>query len=253
MSALLRKINSLSKDFLLGTRVALLLKPLAGLFRFTSNFSLLTAWAHKHRKDSPFTDFYTPSRDYQRRLNLYKYIVEREGLNTRRIQYIEFGVAAATSFKWWLGQNANPDSSFHGFDTFEGLPEDWGFYSKGAMSAGLPDINDPRAHFYKGLFQDTLGPFLKNYREDTQALRVVHMDADLYSSTLFALTMLAPQLKVGDLIFFDEFNVPNHEFAAWDAFIKSYYFEYEVLGSVNNFYQVCFRLTKTLNTGSDVQ
>ncbi len=54
------------------------------------------------------------------------------------------------------------------------------------------------------------------------------MDADLYSSTLFALTSMAPFLREGDIIPFDEFNIPNHEFAAWSDFVRSYYIQYEV-------------------------
>jgi hypothetical protein len=249
MSVLFRKINSFAKDFLLASRIGLLLRPLSGALRFTSNFSRLAAWIHKYGRDLPFDDFYKPLRVYGDRTKLYDFAVARYGLQESRIHYFEFGVASASSFRWWLDKNKNAESSFHGFDTFEGLPEAWGTYSKGAMSFNLPDISDPRARFYKGLFQETLGPFLKSYEEDSAAIRVIHLDADLYSSTLFALTMLAPYLRPGDLLLFDEFNVPNHEFAAWEAFIKSYYFEYEVVGAINNYYQTCFRLTKTMNVG----
>ena len=41
------------------------------------------------------------------------------------------------------------------------------------------------------------------------------MDADLYSSTLYVLTMLAPYLKAGDIVMFDEFTVPRHEYLAF--------------------------------------
>jgi hypothetical protein len=246
MSAFLRKINTFAKDVLLGSRAGLLLRPLSGALQFAANFGRLAGWISKRGNNVPFNDFFKLKRDYPARVKLHEFVAERYNLDTQKIHYLEFGVASATSFKWWLARNGNPDSAFFGFDTFEGLPEAWGTYSKGAMSFGLPDITDPRAYFYKGLFQDTLYGFLKTYEEDETALRVIHLDADLYSSTLFALTMLAPYLRAGDLLFFDEFNVPNHEFAAWEAFIKSYYFEYEVVGAVNNFYQTGFRLTKTL-------
>jgi hypothetical protein len=70
------------------------------------------------------------------------------------------------------------------------------------------------------------------------------MDADLYSSTLFALTMMAPFLRNGDIVLFDEFNIPNHEFAAWSDFVRSYYIRYEVIGAVNNFYQIAIKIIK---------
>jgi O-methyltransferase len=34
---------------------------------------------------------------------------------TKPINYIEFGVAAGHSFKWWLEQNKNAQSEFYGF------------------------------------------------------------------------------------------------------------------------------------------
>ncbi|RYD53450.1 MAG: class I SAM-dependent methyltransferase [Sphingobacteriales bacterium] len=246
MSAFVRKLNTLVKDLLLGSRIGLLVRPLSGALRFGANFGYLADWIRTRGREAAFSDFFTLQRDYPKRVKLHEFVADRFQLDTQKIHYLEFGVASATSFKWWLARNENEASSFFGFDTFEGLPEAWGTYDKGAMSFGLPDITDPRAHFYKGLFQDTLHSFLQTYQQDPTALRVIHLDADLYSSTLFALTMLAPYLQPGDLLFFDEFNVPNHEFAAWEAFIKSFYFEYEVIGGVNNFYQTCFRLTRTL-------
>ena len=68
------------------------------------------------------------------------------------------------------------------------------------------------------------------------------MDADLYSSTLYVLTSIARYLKPGDIIFFDEFNVPNHEFAAFNQFVSSYYIKYELLGAVNNYYQIAIKI-----------
>ena len=105
-----------------------------------------------------------------------------------------------------------------------------------------PQPNDSRATFIKGLFQDTMYSFLKNFDRPADGRLILHMDADLYSSTLFALTMLAPYLTPGDIIIFDEFNVANHEFAAWHDFVRSYYIKYDVLGAVNNFYQVAFKI-----------
>jgi O-methyltransferase len=235
------RIISFLKDFLLFTRVGYLLRPFSRFFKFLSNFSLLTVWVGK-QKGLAYSDFYTPVRKYSNRENLYKHISDTEGLSAGKMHYIEFGVATGTAYKWWLRENKNPESSFHGFDTFEGLPEDWGGYKKGDMSSNTPVVHDDRAFFYKGLFQDTLYQFLEAYKSFAPAKKVIHMDADLYSSTLFALTVLAPYLKSGDIIIFDEFNVPNHEFAAWNDFIRSYYLKFETIGSVNNFYQCAFRM-----------
>lgn len=247
MHIFIQKANSFIKDLLLVSRIGVLLSPFRFFFRFFLNFSLLSSWVNKHSGKTGFSDFYKPLRSYQDRVKLYDYILKKEGLDHKPIHYLEFGVAGASSFKWWLNANKEAASLFYGFDTFEGLPEDWHFYKKGDMGFAVPELQDARASFIKGLFQDTLYSFLDNYATQIAAdgtTRVIHLDADLYSSTLFALTMLAPHLRNGDVLFFDEFNVPNHEFAAWNDFVRSYYIKYEVLGAVNNFYQTCFRIIK---------
>ena len=68
------------------------------------------------------------------------------------------------------------------------------------------------------------------------------MDADLYSSTLYVLSSLAPYLKSGDIIFFDEFAVPTHEFRAYLDFTESYYIDLELIGAANNYYFAAFRV-----------
>jgi len=236
----LKKINSALKDFLLFSRIGLLLKPLKGYFKFVGNFSELSGWVNRQHKNVKYTDFYKPARVYRNRENLYAHVSETEGLKNKPVQYYEFGVASGNSFRWWLNENKDPKSLFYGFDTFEGLPEDWHFYKKGDMSFEIPEMNDSRANFIRGLFQNTFFAFLKSSTPN-ENVKVIHMDADLYSSTLFILTAFAPYLKVGDIIFFDEFNVPNHEFAAWNDFVRSYYVDYEVLGAVNNYYQIALK------------
>ena len=70
--------------------------------------------------------------------------------------------------------------------------------------------------------------------------KLIHMDADLFSSTIFVLSQLYPYLKNGDIIFFDEFNVANHEFLAFKIFTGSFYVKLRPVGAVNNFYQTAF-------------
>jgi O-methyltransferase len=244
MKKVIRKANSFIKDLLLVSRVGILFVPFRFFFKFLYNFSLLSSWVNKNSRKTAFSDFYRPFRNYHDRLKLYSHISKAEGLDFKAIHYFEFGVASGVSFSWWLNENKNPNSLFWGFDTFEGLPEDWHFHKKGSFNHDVPTIEDARGKFVKGLFQDTLFDFLAKYPSDNQATRVLHLDADLYSSTLFALTMLAPYLKNGDILFFDEFNIPNHEFAAWSDFVRSYYIKYEAIGAVNNYYQTAFKIIK---------
>jgi len=158
------------------------------------------------------------------------------------MDYFEFGVSKGVSFRWWNAQHTHRDSRFYGFDTFTGLPEDWGPFKAGAMSNGNepPEIDGNRHSFYQGVFQDTLFKFLETYKR-TQRM-VLLMDADLYSSTLFVLTTMSRYLQSGDIIIFDEFNVPLHEFKAFHEWSTSFYIDYEVVAEVNNYYCVAIRI-----------
>jgi len=212
---------------------------ISNLFIFIGYMSKLSKWIHKHKKIA-YSDFYSFGFDYQKRYDLYKYVIEKENLT--EIDYIEFGVAKGFSFKWWVENIREKTSAFTGFDTFTGLPEDWGPFKKGEMSNNdkVPEIDDNRVKFFQGLFQQTLEGFLKEHTFNKRT--VIHMDADIYTATLYVLTTISPHLKKGDIIFFDEFNVPMHEFKAFSEWISSFYFEYEVIGAVNNFYQVAIKL-----------
>ncbi|PKR80466.1 hypothetical protein CW751_08805 [Brumimicrobium salinarum] len=155
---------------------------------------------------------------------------------------MEFGVAKGQSFKWWIEHIEHDDSFFYGFDTFNGLPEDWGSFKKGDMSNGNepPKIDDSRHQFFQGVFQKTLPDFLKTYQSKKK--KIIHLDADLYSATLFVLASMSPFLNKGDILLFDEFNVPMHEFKAFNEWANSFYIKYTVIGEVNNYFQVAIRI-----------
>ncbi len=203
--------------------------------------SKLSRWAHQQKGKTSFNDFFSYQFDYNKRFSLYQHITDAETKN-EPIEYLEFGVAGGSSFKWWVENNTNPQSKFHGFDTFEGLPEDWGPFKAGDMSAGskTPDIQDSRVKFYKGLFQQTLPGFIQKFNSNNR--KVIHMDADLYTSTLYSLTSLAPLLKKNDIILFDEYLVPSHEFLAFNNFTKSYYINVELIGAANNYLFTAFKI-----------
>ena len=236
------RIIKFFKDFLLWSGILRLLSPFNRLFFFLRNFNVLRAWiSHSNRTDLLINDFYSWKRDYPKRYTLYDAVAAHFELATKDILYLEFGVASGSSFFWWMKKNTNPDSLFRGFDTFEGLPEDWGGFKKGAMAFDQAQINDGRAEFIKGIFQDSLFPFIESNKSLLSAKpKIIHMDADLFSSTIFVLSQLYPYLKKGDIIFFDEFNVANHEFLAFKIFTEAFYVKLRPVGAVNNFYQTAF-------------
>lgn len=210
-------------------------------FSFIAYISKLSRWK-KQNPSLGLNDFYSSKFDYSKRFKLYEEIINTQKLETTALDYLEFGVSKGVSFRWWINRLKHKDVRFYGFDTFSGLPEDWGAFKKGDMDNGNkpPVIDDDRHSFYQGLFQQTLIPFLADF--DSSRQKIIHMDADIYSATLYVLTLMTPYLKKGDIIFFDEFNVPLHEFKAFLDWTSAFYIKYTLLGSVNNYYQVAFRI-----------
>ena len=241
-SLLIRIIAFVKSSFFLlrpGSYLGFLASPLI----FIGNSLKLSRWITVQRKKKlGFDDFFKPARNYDDRFKLHGFVADSEKLVEERIYYLEFGVAGGDSFSWWLLKNKNPESRFFGFDTFEGLPEDWGIFKKGEMAPDQLKFQDGRYQFIRGLFQATVPGFLKTTNLDPKTKKVIHLDADLFSSTLFTLTSIAGYLNPGDILIFDEFCVPNHEFFAFSIFEESYNFKYETLGAVNNYLQVALRI-----------
>jgi hypothetical protein len=220
-----------------------LFEPFSGFFLNAYNMSKLSKWRMK-TPVTGYNDWYQGNWDYSRRYKLYEEISRQENLHSQPIDYFEFGVCGGHSFKWWLEQNRNNDSRFYGFDTFEGLPESFGPFEKGSMAVAMESLNitDARSKFYKGLFQDTLVPFLDQYKKGRKKL--IHLDADLFSATLFSLSQLYRFLENGDILLFDEFAVPKHEFMAFRIFTESFYLNYEVIGAANNYLFLAVKIKK---------
>jgi hypothetical protein len=107
----------------------------------------------------------------------------------------------------------------HGFDSFEGLEEDWsgealgsGFFQRGGR---LPKVRR-NVKLHKGWVQDTLGPFYAERGKPKIAL--VHIDTDTYTPARHILEISEPLLTEGSVVVFDELiGYPNwraHEFKA---------------------------------------
>jgi O-methyltransferase len=233
------------KDLLILTRISYVLHPIAKLFNYVYYWNLMISATSDYKEKLLKNDFYRPFRNYEDRECTYQYIINEFNHNSKKIMYLEFGVAGGNSFNKFVSLNDNSGSRFYGFDTFEGLPEDWGgFFKKGDMSHDVPNLEDSRAKYIKGLFQDSLVPFLDAHRDEIKQaeVRIIHMDADLYSATIFSLSQLYPFLKAGDIILFDEYNVPLHEFKAFKEFTENFYIKFKPITAVNNYYQMSFMI-----------
>jgi len=210
---------------------------------FLGNALKLSRWISSQKKKKlAFDDSFKLVRNYEERFKLHAFVLNSENLVNERINYLEFGVAGGSSFEWWLMENKNTDSRFFGFDTFEGLPENWGIFKKGEMAPDQLEFQDKRYKFLKGLFQTTLPEFLKSTDLDNNIKKIIHLDADLFSSTLFVLTSIHNFLKPGDILIFDEFCVPNHEYFALRIYEESFNPKYETIGAFNNYLQVALKI-----------
>lgn len=188
----------------------------------------------------------SPFQYFQNRFDLYSDIQQRI-LVGQPIDYLEFGVRYGDSIFKWSTINTNLNSRFIGFDSFEGLPEDWvsvtGVGRKGALSTGgvVPQTTDSRIRFVKGWFNVTLRPFLREFSPHSRL--VIHNDADLFSSTLFTLATLDPILQPGSILIFDEFANPLHEWKAFHDYVSAFGRSCKVLGAAGEYYtQVAMEL-----------
>ncbi|MFN0219359.1 MAG: TylF/MycF/NovP-related O-methyltransferase [Hyphomicrobium sp.] len=134
--------------------------------------------------------------------------------------FAEFGVNEAGTISFIAKQK--PECTIHGFDSFEGLPEDW---AGNAMAAGyfnrkgrLPKTPS-NVVLHPGWFNVSAPKFAA---ENQGSLAFLHVDCDLYSSTVTIFEALGDRIVPGTVIMFDEyFNYPNwkaHEHKAFEEF-----------------------------------
>lgn len=131
------------------------------------------------------------------------------------------GVYNANSINYFA--NLRPQQEFHGFYSFEGLPEDWSGWQldKGtfSMDGMMPKVRE-NVTLHKGWFEKTIPEFSKQHKNEKIAF--MHIDCDTYVSTKNIFTHLGDRLQSGTVIVFDEyFNYPSwkeHEYKAFSEF-----------------------------------
>jgi Macrocin-O-methyltransferase (TylF) len=128
--------------------------------------------------------------------------------------------------------------TIHGFDSFEGLKEDWSgtWFRTGDFDLGgvLPKVL-PNVHLVKGWFDATVPPFLAEHSGKPFAF--VHLDADTFESTALVLSLLAERIVPGTVIVFDEYlgfpNWQKGEYRAWQQFLERRGLHYRYLAFGN--------------------
>ena len=159
------------------------------------------------------------------------------------MDFLEFGVFQGASLKTWSTLNHNPETRYWGFDSFEGLPEDWhAGKEKGTFSTfgKAPSIDDSRVQLVVGWFQDTLPSFLASYKPRHRL--VVHNDSDLYSSTLYCLTIMNSVLRSGTIVIFDDFYDSMHQYRALTDYCSAYLRSFKVIGMTRHIGQAAVEM-----------
>ena len=145
----------------------------------------------------------------------------------------EFGVFSGYSINYFaskLGRN----TTIYGFDSFEGLREDWKGHilKRGDFSLGgsLPRVAS-NVKLIKGWFDQTIPDFVAKHPE---SFAFVHIDSDTYEAARTLLRILGPKLQKGTVMVFDEYfgyrGWRFGEWKAWREFVESTGLQYEYIG-----------------------
>lgn len=177
---------------------------------------------------------------FQTREGLFYYLFNRildEGM------ILEFGVHRGASINILADMTSR---TIHGFDNFEGLPNDGDiptyndggsvWYADNQNNEGpgemgqLPEVNN-NVQLHKGWFDKQLPRFFEEY---SGPISFIHIDCDIYSSTKCVLENCKDRLQQGTLILFDELinyvGWQKHEYRALTEFVEATNMRYEYIG-----------------------
>jgi hypothetical protein len=143
---------------------------------------------------------------FDRRDDLIRFALGRIG---RDGLLIEVGVYQGRSINLIarLLSEAGDGRTVTGFDSFEGLSEDWlgnSHTKRGArfdLHGALPAVAG-NVTLVKGWLDDTLPPFLQDH---SQPIDFLHVDTDTYGPCKTTLSLCRSRLRPGSLVLFDEY------------------------------------------------
>jgi Macrocin-O-methyltransferase (TylF) len=152
----------------------------------------------------------------------------------------------------WIGWSTRltsdaSDRMVYGFDTFEGLVEDWQIDDETLVKQGTFSLSEPfaqrfirdtgvslhdglpaalgrKVQFIRGSTYETLAPFLA--AQPAAPIKLFHMDLDTYESCLHALETCKDRFIEGSILVFDEYLVTNAEMRAFYEFQSRYELEW---------------------------
>lgn len=162
---------------------------------------------------------------------------------------LEFGVWRGTSINYFA--NARPDNTFGGFDSFEGLPEDWiERHPKGTFKVtDKSELKFARnVVLHQGWFQDSIPAFRHANQACLPHISFIHIDCDLGSSTSTILNSFEDVIRNNKpMLLFDEFynyrGFEEHEMRAFLNFANRTGLPFEVVGRNIHHQQVLIQPT----------
>ena len=174
---------------------------------------------------------------FEKHPQLVKYALDQ---TDRKGLYLEFGVGRGKSMRWIAPE---VDGIAHGFDSFDGIQERWNGSPVGAFAQKkMPKVPD-NVELHVGYFDATLPGFLEAH---TDSIAFLHVDCDLYSSTVTIFDQLGNRLQPGAIVLFDEYynfhRWQQHEFRAFQEFVEVSGLTYEYIAFSVTGQQVAVRI-----------
>jgi Methyltransferase domain len=130
---------------------------------------------------------------------------------------MEFGVFQGITLRH-IAKAIGPNRRVIGFDTFEGLPDDWGaLLQKGTFATNRPSFDGfPNVSLEVGRIENTLPKYLEC---NSQPISLIHIDCPYYEINVFILERVLPLMPPNSVVVFDEYygypSYEDHEFKAW--------------------------------------
>ena len=154
---------------------------------------------------------------------------------------LEFGVRAGESITY-IAQKLK-DRTIHGFDSFEGLPEEWeghAFLKSDFTQNGKIPIVPGNVILHKGWFDKTISEY-----NNSNEIAFINLDCDIYSSTKTVLDELGNKITTGTIILIDDFfnyrNWKQYQYKAFQEFVEKNNVKFEYL-AFNGKQGICIRI-----------
>lgn len=172
-------------------------------------------WLHAVRRD----DAYYEKED---RRTFFRHAFSALAFNGGHGDYVEFGCCGGQTFglAFQAAQRAGFRCSLWAFDSFRGLPAQRGvedqhpMWVEGTMSMSVQDFHrvcqsygmeKSQYRVVPGFYDQTLADTDIARPDRPRDIAIAYIDCDLYSSTVAVLEFLAPRLRHGMILAFDDY------------------------------------------------